>query len=252
MGKARFGPGLAVPKGAKACPLGTACFLVLLTAAAHAAGPAVERPEIGGHRIAAAGRDVCWSEPADLNGLIASSEQILAYGLESEVANDFMIDGAVITRATWWGGYYGTDGCNQPYPPGFNLRFYDDADCLPGALVAFVQVTDFTQELVDCVCEQYPIYRWSARLDVALTPSTRWWFGAQMMDHTFPPQAGRLAAFTVTGCESAFKGAYFGYPDWSPCDQVFGVPFDASQEFECEHPTPAARSTWGAIRAMYR
>ena len=62
--------------------------------------------------IVESGRDVCWSEPADLNGLIASSEVIGEFGLESEIANDFLLTtDATITLARWWGGYYNGNGC---------------------------------------------------------------------------------------------------------------------------------------------
>jgi hypothetical protein len=41
-----------------------------------------------------------------------------------------------------------------------------------------------------------------------------------------------VAAGFVTGCDTVFKSAYFSYPDWTPGIDVFGVAFDASQEFE--------------------
>jgi len=175
------------------------------------------------------------------------------FGIETEIANDFLIDGTVITRASWWGGYFANDlPCDElPPSPGFNLRFYEDAQCLPAAVVADLPITNYTQELVDCVWGVLPIYKWSADLDLNLSANVRYWFGAQMMDHPFPPQAGRLATIRVTGCESVFKSAFFGYPDWTPCIDVFGVAFDSSQEFECAIPSPTAPSTWGAIKGMY-
>ena len=234
---------------------------VILLFALLAPGPVVggtpvkDHPGIGGHRAAPGGRDVCWSEPADLNGMIGSSEQILRLGIETEMANDFMIDGGVITRASWWGGYFENldTPCEElPPSPGFNLRFYEDANCLPAALIADLPITDYAEELIDCRWGFVPIYKWSADVDIEIDAATRHWFGAQMMDHPFPPQAGRQAAIRITGCQSAFKSAAFGFPDWTPCEDVFGVAFDVSQEFECEPPTPVARSTWGALRALYR
>ncbi len=53
-----------------------------------------------------------------------------------------------------------------------------------------------------------------------------------MKDHAFPPQSGRLASGGVVGCETMFRSAYFGYPDWTPASIVFGQYFDASQEVQ--------------------
>jgi hypothetical protein len=66
----------------------------------------------------------------------------------------------------------------------------------------------------------------------------------------FPPQGGRLASVGVQSCDSVFKSAYFGYPDWTPGIDVFGVSFDASQAFICGI-TATQPSTWGQIKGMY-
>ena len=47
-----------------------------------------------------------WSEPPDLNGVFGGSEQILQFGLESEIANDFVPTETTITHVTWWGGFF--------------------------------------------------------------------------------------------------------------------------------------------------
>ena len=235
-----------------------------------------------------------WSEPPDLNGLIASSEQILQLGLETEIANDFTPLGE-IASSTWWGGFYNNSTPCSPgmTTPGFNIRFYEDAGCFPGTIIADESITSFQEESVGCQAGFYPMYRYFADNACALVQAGGlYWFGVQMKDHPFPPQAGRLASMGVVGCDTVFKSAYFGYPDWTPAIDVFGVAFDASQEFQyglcisdgaccigdqCEYTgyydcmehggdwqgfvtcspnpcqaTPVKATSWGRIKATYR
>jgi hypothetical protein len=184
--------------------------------------------------VVPSGRDVCWSEPADLNGLIASSEQILAFGLETEIANDFVPTNTV-TAVTFWGGYYNnsTPCASGITTPGFNLKFYDDAGCMPGSNIAYIVATTFVETSVGCQAGTYPMFKWDVNVSVNTVAGNLYWFGGQMRDHPFPPQGGRLAAAVVTGCDTVFQSAYFGYPDWTPAIDIFGVAFDASQEFTC-------------------
>jgi hypothetical protein len=192
----------------------------------------------GPPNVVPSGRDVCWSEPADLNGLIGSSEQILSLGLETELANDFVPNAGCVQHVTWWGGYYNnsTPCVSGTATPGFNLKFYTDAGCVPaGAPTAVVVVTGglFTETSVGCQLGVFPMFKWDADVGVAVTAGNLYWFGAQMIDHAYPPQAGRLAAAVVTYCDTVFQSAYFGFPDWTPAVDVFGVAFDCSQEFTC-------------------
>ncbi len=183
-----------------------------------------------------------WSEPPDLNGLIGSSEQILAFGLETELANDFTSDGSGVGHAVWWGGFWNnTTPCQSGITtPGFNLRFYEDAGCVPGTLIADIHLGQgqFIEQSVGCQQGFYPLFKWEGDVNVATVGGDLYWFGAQMADHPFPPQAGRLAAMVITGCDTVFKSAYFSYPDWTPAIDVFGVAFDASQELWQGIPPP--------------
>ena len=245
-----------------------ACLLALcFVACAARASPVSYVPASGPPNVVGGERSGFWSEPADLNGLLASSEQILSFDLESEWANDFVLtDGHYVGVASWWGVYY-----NNPVPcyagmtaQGFNLRFYEDAGCLPGATVADLSITSFQEESMGCEAQAYPIFKWTVYLSDIVTGDGVYWCGVQMKDHGFPPQFGRLASGGVVGCESVFKSAYFGYPDWTQATSVFGVAVDCSQEFDCmicsgssgvDEPT-ATRATekasWGRVKALYR
>jgi hypothetical protein len=197
------------------------------------------RPATGAPTAAPGDERAMWSEPPDLQGLIGSSEQILRYNLETEEANDLIPTEPMVIHVTWWGGYYNIDRpCDPGIPtPGFNLRFYENGDCLPASeVVEFLNVTA-AEEALPCQQGYYPIYQYDIDVLVALTPGTHYWFSAQMSDHTFPPQWGRLASLQVVECASAFRSAYFGYPDWMPEWEANGFwwEYDYSQEFEGDH-----------------
>jgi hypothetical protein len=180
-----------------------------------------------------------WSEPPDLNGVIGTSEQIEP-DLETEIVNDFVPTEAIITRVTWWGGYYNNSlPCESGIQtPGFILRFYEDADCdAPCPPLAELLVTDFSEEYLGCQNEQYPLYKWSAAVELPVIAGNTYWFSSQMINHPFPPQAGRLASLGIVNCASLFWVNWFDVPpcQWTPCSEVFGVPYDASQEFYGDH-----------------
>jgi hypothetical protein len=208
----------------------------------------------GTQNIVNSGRNVVWSEPVDLEGLIASSEVIGQFALETEIANDFYLSSdATICLARWWGGYYNNNSCSDiGYATNWNLRFYDDGGCVPLSTVAEYLGASANETNVYCQGGLYPIFVYQAGVSVPVTANTLYWFGAQAADHAFPPQVGRVASGGVVGCDSVFKSAYFSYPDWTPGIDVFGVAFDASQEFEANCDTPTNSTTWGAIKGLYR
>ncbi len=210
------------------------CFI----AGAARASPVAYVGGTGPPNVLTGDPEAVWSEPPDLNGLIASSEQILAFGLESEIANDFVADSYYgIGQVTFWGGYYNNSTpCSAGITtPGFNLKFYSDGGCAPSSTtpdVAWIVATSFSETSVGCQQGVFPMFKWDIyNVSVNLTAGNVYWFGGQVLDHAFPPQGGRLAAASVTGCDSVFRSVYFGYPDWTPGIDVFGVSFDASQEF---------------------
>jgi hypothetical protein len=213
--------------------------LCLIAGTAMASTPTLFVRGSGPPNVVPSGRDVCWSEPADLNGLIGSSEQILALGLESELANDFVPNNTCISAVTFWGGYYNTSTpCSAGITtPGFSLKFYRDGGCVPAHTVpdvAWIVATSFTETSVGCQQGVFPMFRWDfTDLSVGVISGNLYWFGAQLLDHAFPPQGGRLAAATITDCDTVFRSVYFGFPDWTPAIDVFGVGFDCSQEFTC-------------------
>jgi hypothetical protein len=208
----------------------------------------------GPHNTIDSNRDACWSEPPDLDGLIATSEIIGQFGLESEVANDFhLANDEIITLARWWGGYYNNNGCDdRSIPSTWNLEFFDDDGCVPNNLLAEYVIPDYAGETyVYCQGGFYPIFVYEGAVSFPVAAAVRYWFVAQAGDHPFPPQVGRVAAGSVTDCDSMFRCAFFSYPDWSHGDGLPPIWYDASQEFECG-VVPTKNTSWGAVKAIYR
>ncbi len=208
----------------------------------------------GGMNVVDSGRSVCWSQPANLGGLIASSEIIGHFGIETELANDFFLtNGGSICLARWWGGYFNNYSCDDiGFGTYWILRFYDDAFSVPGVFLYEAMV------LADehfCYCQGglYPIFKYEADISFGAVANTLYWFGAVAADHAFPPQVGRVATCGILGCETVFKSAYFSYPEWTPASVVFGVEYEASQEFDCTRcAVPIEKTTWGAVKRLYR
>ncbi len=221
-------------------------FVLALSAACAGLAVAEETPTLfgaapGGPPIGS-DREVCWSEPGDETQNIGSSEVIGAFALETEIANDFFFTSdQTITLARWWGGYWN----GTPIPTNSNLRFYDDAGCIPGAVLAEYLNVEDNETPVGAV------YVYSYGLSFPASANTLYWFSAQYADHAFPPQCGRLSTSIETSCPSVFRSVYFAYPDWTPAADVFGAFFEASQEFECG-VTANTETTWGAIKGLYR
>jgi hypothetical protein len=232
--------------------------LVLVLSFIAAGGALAVNPSLsaggGGMNVLDTGRFEIWSEPPNLDGLIASSEVIGEFSLETELANDFFIaGGGILSSARWWGGYYNNNGCSDiGIAQNWNLRFYDDGGCVPLSTVAEYLGAYTNETNVYCQGGFYPIFVYQTGVSVPVTANTLYWFGAQAADHAFPPQCGRVASAGVVGCDTVFKSVYFSYPDWTPGIDVFGVAFDASQELEVFGIVPVEKTTWGAVKGLYR
>lgn len=209
-----------------------------------------------GHLPVAGTRDVCFSRPPNLYGGKISSDIIGAYGLVSEIADDFMICdagiAATIVKAIGYGGYYNW-APGDPDVTAYNLRWFDDTDCFPGAMFASQLGLTETVSFIGYDGFGYPTYKLEFVVSVAVDGATRYWWVLQADDHVFPPQWGRQqAADFIWGCDAMFKSAFFGYPDWVPAGGL-DIFFDAAQEFDCEcGPTSSQAPTWGQVKALFR
>ncbi len=215
-----------------------------------AGDPVRSSPGGGASNPITGSRDVCWSEPADLGGGKLTSERICAFGLQSEIANDFEIErDATITKAIGYGGYYDWSP-GDPEATAYNLRFYADAGCVPAALLEGYDHDPGAVTFIGYDGNGFPTYKLEFLVNFEAEGGTTYWFALQADDHPFPPQWGRQQAVWVTNCDSMFRSEFFGYPEWTYAGE-FG-PWDASQEFECAEPVAAERTSWGLIKALYR
>ncbi len=184
-------------------------------------------------------REGWWDEPPDLYGSVMSSEIISILGFETETANDFYSSApTIIYEAVWWGEYFNDDGTG-PNVSAFNLRFYDDAGGVPGSLIAEYPGTTPTETIPQGQGPDGPIYEYHASVTVDIGVGS-YWFSVQACDHVYPPQWGRLSAGQVTGYQSMLRSEWAGYPDWTPTEQIWGIPLDASQRFYTTPPVVGA------------
>jgi hypothetical protein len=201
-------------------------------------------------------REVLWIDTPDFAGVTGSSEVIGAFDLWSEVAADFFLEAeATIRKVTWWGGYW--NGFEEPTGAGFNLRFYHEGgDCLPedAPLLEYLLPGDDCCETLADGGDQFSQFVYERCLNLPLA-SGHYWFSAQMADHEFPPQWGRLEARPLQACDSAFRSPFFSYPEWVPGEEAGHIfePFEFSQMFEdvCE-PTAVETASWGRVKGLYQ
>lgn len=234
------------------------CYVLLLSLVAAGLSTATE-PEIilpgPGGSPGDYDRDVLWLDNPDFDFNSVSSEVIGEYGVETEAANDLMFEApATIRKITWWGTYWnGWEG--EVTGAGFNLRFYNDDGCLP-------EPSPMVEYLLpgDVCCETWVhgsgssvkfVYEYC--LEYSL-PAGLFWFSAQMADHTFPPQWGRLGTGVIQMCEGVFRSVYYSFPEWVAVSESIGCECEASQMFEdeCEEPTAVERASWGKVKGLYR
>jgi hypothetical protein len=169
-----------------------------------------------------------WSQGPDCNAT-GSSEIISAYGLVSNCADDFVFtSGKNITTAGWWFAPF--NGAYSPFST-WTVTIYDEAACLPGSIVQqWIIPFNMSNEFLYCTNGYYSYW---ADLTPAFTAAanTKYWISVQAGDHDFPGQWGWAMHAQLTGCEGAFKSAYFGFPDYVPAGGlVFTFPTDFAFE----------------------
>lgn len=188
----------------------------------------------------------CWSEPSSLADIKISSEIITRFNIVSELANDFtMPDQSRVTKVIAYGGYFNWMP-GDPDVASFSIKFHQDQDGVPG-LPHDVFTHAGAGTFIGYDGQAFPTYKYEVPVSVDVMANQRQWLVVQATDHSFPPQWGRQGTGSVvTGLESLFKCATFGYPNWTPAGAVAGYPFDAAQELECESAASAEGATPGS------
>jgi hypothetical protein len=225
-----------------------------------AAGPSKARepefylPGEGGNPLDVQLRAI-WIDNPDFSAPVVSSEVILGFDLETEVANDFVIEEHAVAREVyWWGTYWnGFDGTPKERP--FFLRLYRDAGCIPEASPFLESFTGaYFIEALAYKGDMYSQFIYLACIPETLLSPGIYWLSIQMAEHAFPVQWGRLGADKTQSCDTCIRSEYFGYSEWKPVAEITGSPYDAAQmiEDECFEWGPTKVTSWGAIKGLYR
>ena len=145
--------------------------------------------------------------------------------LVTEVADDFMLDGAYyITDVHWIGGFWN----GSPVDPlAFQISFYDDLNDCPGNLLYTETTANLSGTFVGIDNNGSENFEYSTYLaDPLLTAAdTKYWISVQGIIN-FPPQYGWSGKTTIYGDDVEFRSEYFGFPDWVDGSTVFGTEYD--------------------------
>jgi hypothetical protein len=175
-----------------------------------------------------------YSQPVVCSTL-ASSEIMSDLNLESLCADDFTLTATKnITAIKWWAGPWNGSSSFANW----NIKFYDDASCLPGTEIASFAIP-FAQSNQSVTCSGYLYSFWcTLPTPVLVQGNSKYWVSVQTSDHPFTGQWGWEQRTPVNGCSGAFKSVYFGFPNFVPNINVFGSSSDQSFELYGTDYTP--------------
>jgi hypothetical protein len=198
------------------------------------------------------------------SGNKVSSERIPTLDLESEVADDFIATGPITGVSVFGGSWSWLFGSDPDAPATFNVVFYDDGGCIPNSPVGIYIGLTNTEPRISYRLDPldgFPIYKVSLTVNQAATPGDYLWFSIQGGDHPFGPnqvQWGVELTTPNTLCSPVFRSAYFGFPYWVPVMDVRGWfdarrdSYDVNQQVTYGEPVATERTTWGAVKALYK
>lgn len=178
-----------------------------------------------------ANADVLWDNGGwDLmNSAITSEDR--ADGLISELADDFLLDTAMIIQdVQWWGTYYNSGNPGRD----FRIRFYEDngTGLKPLDTAAYdISVTNAMVNETFVGNDQYgwPSYEYSLDLDTYFTADAgaKYWISIQSVTGDTAGQWGWSGAQPATLLhESVLRSDYFGVPNWTDVSGLVGYSLD--------------------------
>jgi hypothetical protein len=166
----------------------------------------------------------------------------------AEVANECSEAGmATVAKAIWWGGYIDWEPGDPEFTT-FHVRFYEDIECTPEALIAeYLWATPDTTHLGNCN-DGLPCFMYELDVSVDVGPGPFWMSIQMAINDRPPPKWGRLGDEVLDGCASQWRPE--GDGEWD--DPPVPPDWDASHEFEIGPPTPVKPTTWGTVKSLYR
>jgi hypothetical protein len=211
---------------------------------------------------------VKWSQPPEdpsqwFNGTASHDEYQTGDGpLDSETADDFPGTGPPITGARFW---YVIDVPTEPDCPVFELTVRlgrNDGSCLPieDDGVAVICQSEDTAKCVQ-IGTQFgrPAYEACAQFAEPCEQEVggmNLWFTMQAIYDRDATGWGQCFwganGIILNGCEVAFRGPVFGFPNWTPGNVVFGAVLDCMYELMFTDDTPVQETSWGTLKDLYR
>ncbi len=171
--------------------------------------------------------DLLWDNGMDYSG-VGSSQDDTAYGLVSEMADDFVLEApnTIVQDVEWLGGYWGT-GYNTAHFD-WRIRIYEDAGDIPGNNI-FDQVypnAQTNETFVEDNGASIWYHHAIVMADLPLVGGDKYWVSAQGVGDIWPQAGFGLHQDAIIMHEAFFRSDYFGYPNWTTSSTVFGYSAD--------------------------
>jgi len=215
---------------------------LLASARVVAAPPTLEAPL---ESLEPAGLDcvgaVHWEQLPNGASALATQDDP-CYPFTAETADDFEADGSPLLSISWWGVYWGGSPGTIDH---FDLFLRADGpDGTPGEVVWEYRTADYHQVVGDPLsyCATLP-------LPLPTVPGMTYHLTARP-EYCYPPQWG-AATGDGNGRQGHFRGELFGYPDWVPMEQTFGVPYELAFSIRVDPPVPIEEGSWARLKALF-
>lgn len=160
----------------------------------------------------------------------------------AECADDFTGDGSSIVAVSFW-GYFWEPTPSQP--KAFTIRFFAAAmGGGPGELL-------FEREVTEIASSGGDVIRYDASLgEVFETTAGATYYISIVAEHCSPPQWGWASA-AGNAEDVYFRSDYFGYPEWTRGNDVFGDAYDLAFRLMGE-PVPVSDVSWSLLKHAFR
>ena len=175
-------------------------------------------------------KGVVWDNGMDYVGL-AASQQDNAVPFDAIEADDFIFDVDQPVNDIHWVGGYWVEG-EPPYDGNFDweIKFYNDFGdgTKPGATITTYTFSnaDVNETLIESTSIYFCSYSVDLPAPLSFGAGTKYWISIQGIGD-YPPQSGwAYHQDPILLHQAVFKSVYFGYPDWTNTEDVFGYPID--------------------------
>jgi hypothetical protein len=186
------------------------------------------------------------------NGL--ASQDDTCYPFFAQCADDFYcFDGSPIVAVEWWGVYWNP---GPPPPPGyfFVIEFWsDDGEPYPESSPLQLLYQEPCYVFTEDYDEDYQQYHYTQYLEYPFfqEAGNKYWISIYAF-FCYPPQFGWCIGEPPWGDPANFYSPFFGYPEWTPSQYVWGVEYDMAFVLYGPSISPVEDSSWGNIKAMFR